>query len=194
MKILIIVAVLFCAICVYSYYKEREKQESDEYSSSPEYIDNNNQTKNETKNMKTKELLLDVLKKIGCQYEIDEDDCINFMWQGGKFSVDADNDSAFIVVWFLFWDDYELKDTELIKKVKQTINRVNTKRSISVIYSEWDEDSTLYVHSKKHMILVPEIPAVEEYFQFSLGEFFRVRQYFEMELEKLKLEDQKKSI
>lgn len=194
MKILIIVAVLFCAICVYSYYKEREKQESDEYSSSPEYIDNNSQTKNETKNMKTKELLLDVLKKIGCQYEIDEDDCINFMWQGGKFSVDADNDSAFIVVWFLFWDDYELKDTELIKKVKQTINRVNTKRSISVIYSEWDEDGTLYVHSKKHMILVPEIPAVEEYFQYSLGEFFRVRQYFEMELEKLKLEDKKNSI
>lgn len=195
MKILIIVAVLFCAICVYSYYKEKEKQEAEEYGGSIEYVDrenDNNQTKKETKNMKTKELLFEVLKKLGCQYEIDEDGTINFMWQGGNFSVDADNDSAFIVVWFLFWDEYKQKDTEIIKKVKQAINRVNTNRSVSVIYSERDDDSILYVHSKKHMIFVPEIPAPEEYFQFSLGEFFRVRQYFEIEMEKLRLEDKKK--
>ena len=42
---------------------------------------------------RTRDLFLETLAKIGCQYEIDEDGQIRFMWQGGHFAADANNDT-----------------------------------------------------------------------------------------------------
>ena len=142
---------------------------------------------------RTRDLLLETLTKIGCQYEIDEDDQIRFMWQGGHFAADADNDCAFVVVWYLYWDEYELYDIDALSRVKRVMNDANIKYNINVIYSVDEAGSTFYVHSKKHFLFIPQIPDIEGYLQSLLGMFFHVRNYVDSEIEKQKSEEEKVS-
>lgn len=135
---------------------------------------------------RTRDLFLETLAKIGCQYEIDEDGQIRFMWQGGHFAADAHNDCAFVVVWYLYWAEYELYDIDTLARVKRVINDANISYNINVMYSVDEAGSTFHVHSKKQFTLVPQMPCIEEYLQTILGMFFQVRHYIESELEKKK--------
>ena len=139
----------------------------------------------------TRDLFLEMLTKIGCQYEIDESDSqIRFMWQGGHFTADATNDCAFVVVWFLFWDEYELYDIDALSRVKRVINDANINYNINVFYTINEEGSTFHVHSKKHFMLMQQIPNIESYLQTIFGMFFQVRQYVELEIEKAKQKEE----
>ena len=139
----------------------------------------------------TRDLFLEMLTKIGCQYEIDESDSqIRFMWQGGHFTADATNDCAFAVVWFLFWDEYELYDIDALSRVKRVINDANINCNINVFYTINEEGSTFHVHSKKHFMFMQQIPNIESYLQSIFGMFFQVRQYVELEIEKAKQKEE----
>ena len=134
----------------------------------------------------TRDLFLETLTKMGCQYEIDEeDDQISFMWQGGHFTADAENDSAFVVVWFLYWDEYELYDIDALSRVKRVINDANIRYSVNVVYSINEAGSTFHVHSKKHFLFISQIPDVEGYLQSILGQIFQVRHFVDSELVRL---------
>lgn len=138
----------------------------------------------------TRDLFLETLTKIGCQYEVDEDDRICFMWQGGHFIADTTDDCPFVVVWYQFWAEYELYDIDTFSRVKRVINDTNINHNINVVYSVNEAGSTFHVHSKKHFLFVPQIPDTIEYLQAVLGQFFTVRRYMEIELDKLKTEEE----
>lgn len=153
-------------------------------------LEQSKKTMEETKG--TRDLFLEVLTQMGCRYEIDEEDNqIRFKWQGGHFTADAQNDCAFIVVWYLYWDEYELYDIDTLSRVKRVINDANINYNINVVYSINEAGSTFHVHSKKHILLISQIPDIEEYLQSVLGQFYHVRHYVEAELEKLKNEEEK---
>lgn len=137
----------------------------------------------------TRDLFLHILTKMGCQYEVDENERIDFKWQGGYFTADAHNDYAFVVVWYFYWDEFELYDIDTLSRVKRVINEANINFNINVIYSVNEAGSTFNVHSKKHFMFVKEIPDIEAYLQAILGMFFQVRHYVDSELEKLKKEE-----
>ena len=138
-----------------------------------------------------RDLFLETLKKIGCQSEIDEEGKIRFMWQGGDFTAEADNDCPFIVIWYVYWGEYELYDIDTISRVKRVINDANITNNINVLYSINEAGSTFNVHSKKHFLYISQIPNIEEYLQSILGQFFQVRHRVESELIKLKAEEEK---
>lgn len=143
------------------------------------------------KTIGTRDLFLETLTKMGCQYEIDEEDNqIRFMWQGGHFTADAQNDYAFVVVWYLYWDEYELYDIDSLSRVKRVINDANINYNINVIYSVNEAGSTFHVHSKKHFLFISQIPDIEGYLQSILGQFFQVRHFVDSELVKLKSEEE----
>lgn len=153
-------------------------------------LEQSKKTMEETKG--TRDLFLEVLTQMGCRYEIDEEDNqIRFKWQGGHFTADAQNDCAFIVVWYLYWDEYELYDIDTLSRVKRVINDANINYNINVVYSINEAGSTFHVHSKKHILLISQIPDIEEYLQSVLGQFYHVRHYVEAELEKLKNEEER---
>lgn len=142
-------------------------------------------TMEETKG--TRDLFLGILTKIGCQYEIDEEDNqISFKWQGGNFSADTENDCPFVVVWYLYWDEYELYDIDALSRVKRVINDANIRYNVNVVYSVNEAGSTFHVHSKKHFLFISQIPDIEGYLQSILGQIFQVRHYVDSELIKLK--------
>lgn len=135
----------------------------------------------------TRGLFLETLTKMGCQYEIDEEDNqVRFKWQGGNFSADAENESPFVVVWYLYWDEYELYDIDALSRVKRVINDANIRYNVNVVYSINEAGSTFHVHSKKHFLFISQIPDIEGYLQSILGQIFQVRHYVDSELVNLK--------
>lgn len=139
----------------------------------------------------TRDLFLETLVKIGCQYEVDEDDRIIFAWQGGHFIADAENDSPFVVVWYQFWAEYELYDIDAVSRMKRVINYANITYNLNVIYSMNEAGSTFHVHSKKHFLFVTQVPDLGGYLQSILTQFFTVQRYVEIELDKMKNEEEK---
>ena len=138
----------------------------------------------------TRDLFLGTLTRLGCQYEIDENDRIDFKWQGGYFTADVTNDCPFVVVWYFNWAEFELYDVDTWSRVKQVINDANINYNIHVLYSMNEAGGTFNVHSKKHFLFFSEIPDVEGYLQSVLEQFFRIRQYVESEIEKLKRDEE----
>lgn len=73
------------------------------------------EVKDEEKVQGTRDLFLETLTKIGCQYEIDpEDGNILFAYQGENFVVNANNEGWYVRVWDTFWGHVELYDVEVV--------------------------------------------------------------------------------
>ena len=74
--------------------------------------------------MKTRDLVIETLKKIGCQPEVDDKDNICFKYQGESMYVSADNNFKFVTIWDPWWIVMDLKDQDA-NLLKEAINMVN---------------------------------------------------------------------
>lgn len=140
---------------------------------------------------RSRDLLLETLTKIGCQYEFDEDDRIRFQWQGGYFVASASNENLFVTIWYFQWGEWELYDIDMLSRVKRIINDANIYYALNVVYSINEAESCFYIHSNKNFLFIPQIPDIAGYLQAMLGEFFVVRRYVEKELDKLENQEEK---
>lgn len=140
---------------------------------------------------RSRDLLLETLTKIGCQYEFDEDDRIRFQWQGGYFVASASNENLFVTIWYFQWGEWELYDIDALSRVKRVINDANICYSLNVVYSINEEGGSFFIHSNKSFLFIPQIPDIKGYLEAMLGEFFIVRRYVEKELDKLENQEEK---
>jgi len=140
---------------------------------------------------RSRDLFLETLAKMGCQYELDDDDRICFHWQGGSFVVSASNESVFVTVWYFQWGEWELYDIDMLSRVKRVINDANICYSLNVVYSINEEGGSFFIHSNKSFLFIPQIPDIKGYLEAMLGEFFIVRRYVEKELDKLENQEEK---
>ena len=200
MESLLISAIVLAAFYGYQYYKEvQAKKEAEENRFFEQLMaekgcdkrGENNENKDKEMAMGTRDYLMALLTRIGCQYEVAENGRIDFKWQGGYFAADADNESAFVVVWYFQWAEYELYDIDTISRVKRVMNDANIHYDVHVVYSTNESGSTFSVHSKKQFLLIPQIPDAEDYLQAMLGMFFQVRRYVETQIEKLEVEEER---
>ena len=151
----------------------------------------NTQDKQE-RNFHTKDFLIETLQKMNIKYEMspDDDSRLWFEWQGGTFGIDVTNDCPFIVIWFLQWNEWPLYDIDTLSRVKRIMNDININSGITLVYSVNESASTFNIHSKKHALFLPQIPEPEAYLRTLLGEFFAVCRYTEVELDKLKNQEE----
>lgn len=169
--------------------KRRKKREQKQQASINEHTPSTKMETNVNSMMGTRDLFLDTLTKCGCQYEAKENDSIFFRWQGGQFYADAVNDRPFVVVWFAYWEQFELYDIDSLARVKKVINNANTNYNLNVVYSTDDASKSFHLHSKKHFLFIPQIPNIEDYLQTILESFFHVRLYVETELERERVKE-----
>lgn len=136
----------------------------------------------------TRDLFLETLTKIGCQYEIGEgdDDRIYFAYQGEHFFVNAHNDWRYIQIWDTHWGHVELYDVDEFARLKKAINRSNLNNSVVTVYTIDEEGKNVDVHCKSIILFVSEIPELENYLRLELGEFFRAHQFVGNEMAKLR--------
>ena len=137
----------------------------------------------------TRDLLLETLTTMGCQYEFsddEDDDRIGFAYQGEYFIVAASNDSKIIHVLDLQWEHVELYDIDEFSRMKRAINEANLQTIVTTCYTIDKEGSNVFVHSKLSFVFIPEIPKLDDYLGSMLNLFFHAHHFVNNEMVKLR--------
>ncbi len=136
----------------------------------------------------TRDLFMDTLTKIGCQYEVGEgeDDKIFFAYQGENFSAECKNDGWYVHLWDVFWGHVELYDVDEIARLKKAINFSNLNCGVTTVYTVDENGKTMDIHCKTTAPFMSEMPQLENYLRATLSEFFRAHHIVGSEMEKLR--------
>ena len=150
-------------------------------------------SKNDMEEQKgTRDLFLEALIKIGCQYTVDDEDDgrYYFAYQGENFAVDMSNDRMYVQLWDMFWASVELYDIDKLAQLKKVINESNLRYATTTIYTVNEAGSTVDVHCKSVILFCAQIPDLETYLRAELNDFFHVHQYINAEMAKLKEQEE----
>ncbi|MBO7553757.1 MAG: hypothetical protein J6T82_06970 [Bacteroidaceae bacterium] len=148
------------------------------------------QTANNT--IGTRDLFLDTLTKIGCQYHLGEgeDERIYFAYQGEHFFAEASNEAKFLHLWDTHWEHVELEDIDELSRLRKAINYSNLNMSVTTVYTIDEEEKTMDVHCKMTTVFTPEIPALDEFLRVVLDNFFRTHHMVTKEMNKLRVKEE----
>jgi hypothetical protein len=162
--------------CTVSYDQTKENPESDQ--------NVNKETKDMEERKGTRDLFLETLTQIGCQYEVGEGENgdITFAYQGEYFLVRTSNSIRFVHIYDTHWGHIELYDIEEISRLKKAINESNLDNSVTAVYTIDKTGGTVDVHCKSVILFIQEIPDISEYLRLELNEFFRVHEKINLEM------------
>ena len=198
METTIIVLVIIAAlVAAYNYFRDKSDEgEADDGDAAPRSDMNNQQEPNmvgtdQMVKRNTRDFFLDTLSKIGCQYEIDEDnDTIIFAYQGEYFQVYARDESPFVTLYDTHWAHIELCDIDEFARLQKAINQSNINNSVITVYTIDEAGGNVDVHCKSVVLFIPELPSIADYLRLELGEFFRVHNSVSAEMEKRRKAEQ----
>lgn len=199
MESFLISAIVLAVIFGYQYYKEvqaKKEMEEDRFFAQLMAKDDKNEkgdnNDNDSKTMGTRDLFLETLTKMGCQYTVDEEDECRyyFAYQGENFAVDMSNDRMYVQLWDMFWASVELYDIDKFARLKKVINESNLRFATTTIYTVNEAGSTVDVHCKSVVYFAPSIPDIETYLRTELGDYFHVHQFINTEMAKLKEQEE----
>ena len=196
-KTLILLLVVAILVAAYNYFRDKsDEDEADDGDAAPRSDMSNQQAPNmvgtdQMEKRITRDFFLDTLSKIGCQYEIDEDnDTIIFAYQGEYFQVYARDESPFVTLYDTHWAHIELCDIDEFARLQKAINQSNINNSVITVYTIDEAGGNVDVHCKSVVLFIPELPNIADYLRLELGEFFRVHNSISAEMEKLRKAEQ----
>ena len=141
-KTLILLLVVAILVAAYNYFRDKSDEgEADDGDAASRSDMNNQQEPNmvgtdQMVKRNTRDFFLDTLTKIGCQYEIDEDnDTIIFAYQGEYFQVYARDESPFVTLYDTHWAHIELCDIDEFARLQKAINQSNINNSVITVYT-----------------------------------------------------------
>ena len=141
----------------------------------------------------TRDLFLETLSKIGCQYELGEgeedSDKIYFAYQGENFTASASNDGWYVHLWDTHWGHVELYDIDEFARLKKAINLSNLNCATMTVYTIDEAGSNVDVHCKAVILFISQIPDIENYLRGELNDFFRAHQFVGNEMAKQRDEE-----
>ena len=137
---------------------------------------------------RTKELARSLLTGLGCSPKETEEGRIMFDFQGITFLMEAVDECPFVNLIWPWCHNFSKFDIEEFSRVRQVINSINMRGTVTVFYSFTDSDDVA-VHIKKHFLLVPQIPHPEDYLKLMFDSFFRTARTLDVEIEKCRLQE-----
>jgi len=172
---------------IWRYYRE-----DDSYEYSPVVSDTSDNKQVAETNMEetisTRQLALDTIEHIGSEPKYTEEGRIQFEYQGVIFLMEAVNDCMFVNLIWPWCHSFSKFDIDEFARVRQVVNDMNARGTASVFYGITDSDDVA-VHIKKHFLLVPQIPDLEDYMKLMLDSFFRTARTLDLEIEKCRLQE-----
>lgn len=198
---ILVVVVLFCYFLCYKNKKYREEQEMDRIANASnmsvgsEVLPLNNNNMEENQNLSTRDLCAEVLRKLNCDVQFDEENEYNmyFTYQGENFSVDTWENGLMITIWDTWWGTVDLDDLDDVSRVRKAINNINVRQNLTLVYSIDEKGQKFAVHTKRQCLLIPQIPQIENYMSAMLTGFFDVQRSFKEEYDRLRLEEEAKA-
>ena len=137
----------------------------------------------------TKDLAYSLLHKLGCVPEETEDGRIKLEFQGITFLMEAVNDCLFVNLIWPWCHSFSIFDIDEFSRVRKVVNEININSSCSVFYIPNPESDEVAVHIKKHLLLTPQIPNIEEYMKVMFRSFFVAQRELVTEIEKYRLQE-----
>ena len=136
----------------------------------------------------TRDLFLDTLTKIGCQYQLGEgdDNRIFFAYQGEHFFADTTNDIMYVYLWDTHWGHVELYDIDEVSRLRKAINTSNLNTAVTTVFTIDEDGKNMDVHSKSTIPFMSAMPNLEDYLRVELNDFFRAHQMVGTEMHKLR--------
>ena len=194
---ILITIVLFCYFLNYKNKKDRAEKEMDSIANAPimsvnaEVLPLNNNKMEENQNLSTRDLCAEVLRKLNCDVQFDEENEYNmyFTYQGENFSVDTWENGLMITIWDTWWGTVDLDDLDDVSRVRKAINNINVRQNLTLMYSIDEKGQKFAVHTKRQCLLIPQIPQIENYMAAMLTGFFDVQRSFKEEYDRLRLEE-----
>lgn len=194
---ILITIVLFCYFLNYKNKKDRAEKEMDSIANAPnmpvsaEVLPLNKNDMEENQNISTRDLCAEVLRKLNCDVQFDEENEYNmyFTYQGENFSVDTWENGLMITIWDTWWGTIDLDDLDDVSRVRKAINNINVRQNLTLMYSIDEKGQKFAVHTKRQCLLIPQIPQIENYMAAMLTGFFDVQRSFKEEYDRLRLEE-----
>ena len=137
----------------------------------------------------TRTLVLQVLKSIGCQPEETGEGRIKFEYQGITFLVETQEDCPFINLIWPWCHSCSLYDIDEFSRVRRMVNEINMYYSCKLFYVVDSETDEVVVLVKKHFLFIPQIPQLDGYLIGFLSLFFETVRAFDINVEKIRLQE-----
>ena len=197
-----IISITITIILMYYFYnksrQDKMNEEMDRIVNSPSNIvrtgiTSESQTNmDEIENISTRDLCVNVLRKLNCDVQFDEEDSyrMSFTYQGETFQIDTWKDGLMILIWDTWWGSVDLDDLDDVSRIRKAINTININSSLTLVYSIDQENQRFAIHTKRQCLFIPQIPNIENYLSAMLSGFFEVQRSFKEELDKLRKEDE----
>lgn len=195
---ILITIVLFCYFLNYKNKKDRVEKEMDSIANAPnmsvsaEVLPLNNNNMEEKQNLSTRDLCVEVLRKLNCDVQFDDENEYNmhFSYQGENFSVETWEDGLMITIWDTWWGTVDLDNLDDVSRVRKAINNINVRQGFTLMYSIDEKSQKFAVHTKRQCLLIPQIPQIENYMVAMLTGFFDAQRSFKEEYDRLRLEEE----
>lgn len=181
---IIILTIIVVVFNIWRYYHENDCDDIIE----PETKYNEVNVSYMEETISTRQLALKTIENIGSEPKYDETGRIQFEYQGVVFVMEADNECLFVNLIWPWCHSFSKFDIDEFARVRHVVNEINLRDTLSVVYTISDSDDVA-LHIKKHFLLVPQIPEVEEYLRMILNSFFRVVRTLELEIEKCRMQE-----
>jgi hypothetical protein len=145
------------------------------------------------KNIGTRDLFLDTLTKLGCQYQLGEgeDNRIFFAYQGEHFFADTTNDIKYVHLWDTHWGHVDLYDIDEVCRFRKAINLSNLNTSVTTVFTIDEDGKNMDIHSKSTIPFLSSMPDLDDYLRVELNDFFRAHQVVGNEMNKLREKEHK---
>ena len=137
----------------------------------------------------TKNLAYSILRQLGCAPEETEEGRIRLEFQGITFLMEAVDECLFVNLIWPWCHSFSIFDIDEFSRVRKVVNEINVNSSCSVFYIPNPESDEVAVHIKKHFLLVPQIPNIEEYVKVMFRSFFAAQRELLTEIEKYRLQE-----
>ncbi len=177
-----------CAITLFTMFRERAKEKRIR-----EQLLKENENMEEKKTQEappaTKSLVLQVLKKMGCQTEITEEGRIKYDYQGITFLIEAADDCLFVNLIFPWCYSFSRFDIDEFARVRRVVNNINSHSNCTIFYTTNAETDEIAIHVRKHFIFVPQIQDLEGYLAVTMGSFFNTVRELNLEIEKVRMKE-----
>ena len=177
-------------VVIYNVWRYYHEDDSYEYSPVVTETSENNQVVETAmeETISTRQLALNTIEHIGSESKYTEEGRIQFEYQGVIFLMEAVNDCAFVNLIWPWCHSFSKFDIDEFARVRQVVNDINARGTASVFYGITDSDDVA-IHIKKHFLLVPQIPNLEDYLKLMLDSFFRTARTLDLEIEKCRMQE-----
>lgn len=128
------------------------------------------------------QVMLETLKQIGCQPNLDKDGKILVAYQGENFIIEIRR--AYARIWDPSWSSTTIDEPNL-PMLKDAMNQANYGFGPTIILGDPDDEGIISVNSRLDIVVVPEMANMEAYMETMLGSFFYTKERLREEFLKL---------